>query len=325
MTALTLLVLLSAGTDAPTPETRAIGYLAREVPRWARENRCYSCHNNGDAARALYEAKRLGLLPPATGPRDVDPLADTTRWLARPEGWDHNGGDGPFSDKMLARVQFASALAAAVATGALTDRKPLEVAAERLARDQAADGSWPIEGEPNVLGSPAAYGRPLATLAARNALRAADPVRHREAVARADRWLRTRPVARVMDASVALLALTAPGRDRDDNADAPLRDKALDRLRGGQSDDGGWGPYVDSPPEPFDTALALLALSRLGSTPETRAFIARGRAYFAANQRDDGGWTETTRPAGAESYAQRISTTGWAALALLATRGTPSR
>jgi hypothetical protein len=44
-----------------TPEARAMGFLAVEVPRWSRENRCFSCHNNGDAARALYQASRVGL------------------------------------------------------------------------------------------------------------------------------------------------------------------------------------------------------------------------------------------------------------------------
>ena len=34
-------------------------------------------------------------------------------------------------------------------------------------------------------------------------------------------------------------------------------------------------------------------------------------------QEADGSWPETTRPPGADSYAQRISTTGWALLALL--------
>src|SRR5436190_18438939 len=86
---------------SPSPERRALAYLAREVPRWSRENRCFSCHNNGDAARALYEAlSRNEPVPP-------EALADTTRWLARPQGWDHNGGDGPFRDKRPALVQFA--------------------------------------------------------------------------------------------------------------------------------------------------------------------------------------------------------------------------
>jgi hypothetical protein len=34
----------------PLPERRAVAFLTREVPRWSVENRCFSCHNNGDAS-----------------------------------------------------------------------------------------------------------------------------------------------------------------------------------------------------------------------------------------------------------------------------------
>src|SRR5262249_25750881 len=34
-------------------EERAVAYLVREVPLWSQENHCFSCHNNGDGARAL--------------------------------------------------------------------------------------------------------------------------------------------------------------------------------------------------------------------------------------------------------------------------------
>src|SRR5438270_2003806 len=110
--------LVAAGTDGDRvpPEARAVAFLAREVPRWSRENHCYSCHNNGDAARALYTAARLGLAVPP------EAMADTTRWLSKPDGWDDNGGEGPFSGKRLARIEFAAALATAVAAGAGKDR-----------------------------------------------------------------------------------------------------------------------------------------------------------------------------------------------------------
>ncbi len=146
--------VLGAGPDPnqPTPEARAVGFLSREVPRWSRENHCYSCHNNGDAAQALYEAARAGYRVPDKA------LADTTGWLSQPAGWDHNGGDGPFSDKRLARAVFTATLAVAVKTGRVSDRAALVRAAERLVRDQAPDGSWTFEGE-ETPGSPAALAR----------------------------------------------------------------------------------------------------------------------------------------------------------------------
>lgn len=293
------------------PEARASAFLAREVPRWSRENRCFSCHNNGDAARALYEARRAGLRVPDQA------TADTTAWLARPSSWDRNGGDGPFSDKRLARVAFTAALGTATATGSIPDRRALRAAADRLARDQADDGSWPIEGE-GAPGSPAAYGRALATLLARDSLAAADPDRFRPAIARANAWLSRREPASVADAAVVLMS-AAP-------ANGARRRAALALLERAQSDDGGWGPYPGSPPEPFDTAIALIGLARIGeATGPARRMIDRGRAFLIAGQRDDGSWPETTRPAGATSYAQRISTTGWSLLALLATRAAGPR
>jgi len=61
------------------------------------------------------------------------------------------------------------------------------------------------------------------------------------------------------------------------------------------------------PSEVFDTAVAVIALGGDG----------RGRAWLVGRQQAEGGWAETTRPAGSQSYAQHISTTAWALLALL--------
>jgi len=302
---------LGAG-DVVAPEDRAVAYLAREVPRWSAENRCFSCHNNGDGARALLVASGGSGRVPGVA------LAETTRWLAKPEGWDRNGGDGPSGDKRLARVQFAAALAEAVAVGRVADRSSALRAAGRLARDQAEDGSWRLD-EEESLGSPATYGLPLATFTALEVLRAADPdgTRFRDAIERADRWLSRREPGSTLDAAAGLLALGS----RADPAAASRRRRLLDFLRAGRSDEGGWGPYRDSPPEPFDTAVVLLALARKRDEPGSDTWIRGGRAYLISTQFDDGSWPETTRPPGGESYAQRVSTTGWATRALLATRG----
>lgn len=291
------------------PERRALAYLAREVPRWSAENKCFSCHNNGDAARALYRAVRTGEQVPDAA------LVDTTRWLEHPEGWEHNGGEGAFSDKVLARVQFAAALADAVDAGLSKDRAALDRAAERLVGDQGADGSWRVDAG-GAVGSPATYGPSLATAMALRTLRAADPGRFAAAIDRADRWLCAAPVANVLDAGAALMAVG----DADDAEAKAQAGRCLDLIRKAEASRGGWGPFVNAPAEPFDTALVLLALARCGDIPGRSELIRCGREFLIASQLPDGSWPETTRPPDGESYAQRLSTAGWALQALIATR-----
>jgi hypothetical protein len=128
-------------------------------------------------------------------------------------------------------------------------------------------------------------------------------------------------VETVLDAAAILLALAR-------SSDPAARKQALrafESIRKGEAKRGGWGPETTSPPEVFDTALVLLALVEQEQTAEVRAWIERGRTYLLLSQEADGNWPETTRPSGADSYAQRLSTSGWATLALLATRSTSSR
>src|SRR6476646_8487740 len=86
------------------PEQRAADYLAREVASWERENHCYSCHNNGDGARALFAARRAGLTVPDGA------LAGTIEWLRRPAAWSEKHGTPGVQNVTLANIQFAGAL-----------------------------------------------------------------------------------------------------------------------------------------------------------------------------------------------------------------------
>jgi len=99
------------GDAAAAAEKKAVEFLQREVPAWSRENGCFSCHNNGDAARALYAAQARGRRLPSKV------LADTTAWISKPARWEHNKGDPAFNDSRLANLQFAAALAAAFQAG----------------------------------------------------------------------------------------------------------------------------------------------------------------------------------------------------------------
>jgi hypothetical protein len=262
----------------------ALRYLEQEVPRWERENGCFSCHNNGDGARALMLARSLGFRV-----NDVA-VRDTLGWLERPASWE---------PKALARVQFATTVLTAIETGALLDRKPLLEAAELLAADQSGDGSWQVEA-PGTLGSATTYGPYLATYLAGRALREADARRYAEAIGKADRWLRARSPENPLDAGAHFLA---------------TRSKAsLDLLLRTQTASGSWLN------EPFDTAIALWALSTADRTPDIADRIARARAWLLLKQYPEGGWPGTTRPAGGSSYAQHISTSAWAAAALARTQ-----
>jgi hypothetical protein len=65
-----------------------------------------------------------------------------------------------------------------------------------------------------------------------------------------------------------------------------------------------------------DVALAAPSYSKGDLT----SALSRARGYLVKMQMSDGSWPETTRPSNQESYAQRISTTGWALLALMESR-----
>jgi hypothetical protein len=293
---------------------RGIAYLTKEVPKWHAEHPCYSCHNNGDATRALIVGAERGYAIGAA----VD---DTVDFLRVPARWDQNKAPGGFDDRTLARIQFGSALAAAARAGRAPDSTLVD-AAKILVGDQQGDGSWTLDVSKS-LASPTTYGTLLATASARATLVASGREPDDFAIVQTDRFFRGVQVENVIDAAAVILGLDVAEDVMAEN----LRATCLRIIREGQAPSGGWGPFVTAAPQVFDTALTLLALNLMESDvrlarkvyrpEELRDALTRGRDYLVSQQQSDGGWPETTRPAGQESYAQRISTTGWALLALL--------
>lgn len=300
----------AADDPAENAERKAVEFLQRHVPMWRRENGCFSCHNNGDAARALYAAMRHGYSIRG------DVLEETTAWLARPALWDENKGDPGFNDKRLANLQFAAALVAAFDAGKWNDRTALAEAAQRIVADQGADGAWHIE-PGNAVGSPGTYGTTLATYIGLQTLGRASLPATDQAIRKARAWLRKQEPSNIPAAATLIFACTVEPSDEND---ARKKNASLRAIQLAQSSDGGWGPYADAPSEPFDTSVVLLALSKASDASGVAEMIPRGRRFLALRQNADGSWPATTRPPGGESYAQSISTTGWATLALLATR-----
>ena len=308
----------ATAVDRADPYTVAIAkgvdYLKAEVPKWKAEHPCYSCHNNGDATRALLVAGSKGY--------DLGTsLDDTLAFLKQPATWDQNKAPSGFDDKTLAKIQFASALALAERHGKASSTA-LEAAAKLLVAEQKPDGSWELDSSQS-LGSPATYGTIIATWSARSSLIASGMQPDNFTIVQADKWIRGLTPENVLDASATVLALDLASDVMAEN----LRRNCLSILRTGQSPAGGWGPYVTAAPQVFDTAMAVLALGSLEAEPrlarsayrveELKEAVANGKKYVVSQQRPDGSWPETTRPANQESYAQRISTAGWAMLALM--------
>jgi hypothetical protein len=290
-----VIAALIAAALANAQESRAVAYLARESASWRPSNGCFSCHNNGDAARALYVAA-------ATYPEAREALAETNNWLAHPERWNENRGNPAVSDKALAAIQFASALAQGLHAGEIAGRTALAKAAAALVSHQSASGAWEIDPDSGA-GSPCTYGPALATHFAAKVLELAGA--HPGEARRAREWLRNYPPRSNVDRAAILMAFPGNRRIQAD-------------LLAAQSGDGGWGPHPKTPSENFDTALALIALAQ---SRGPAAAAGRGRRFLLERQQESGGWQETTRPAGSQSYAQHISTSAWAALALIATNG----
>lgn len=306
---LTLVALLFAACQSPSdrtpvasPESRAINFLAREVPAWSRENGCYSCHNNGDGARALF----VGLRNKYAISNEA--IEDTLAWITAPENWGKNKGDPGFSDQRLADIQFAATLLSAIELRLVRNPTALDQAAARLVPHQSENGAWDVEPQ-NPAGSPVTYGTALATYLAWKTLSAAGEPSSTSARKKAERWLASAKIDSVTSAA-ALLLFAAETRD------GKMQNVSSSYLRKHQLSGGGWGPYPLSPAEAFDTAIAILALSKITGTKPS---LSGARAWLTSQQNPDGSWPATTRPSGGESYAQQISTTAWVTLALLST------
>lgn len=297
----------TAGAEGSALE-RGLIYLQREVPAWNAENGCYSCHNNGDGARALYAASRKGF---AISERA---LADTTDWLSRPWAWDKNKGDPEFSDKKLANIQFGAALVSSMKAGSLEDRSALVAAARRIAAEQLPDGNWRMEAV-GTLGSPVTYGDLLGTRMALLTLRRTGMEEFAERIQKGEMWMAAQRPKNALSLAALVLART----DSEVEIPKEVEREWMEKLEQWRTSDGGWGPWPVSPAEVFDTAMALLALDRITRNDRMEDLVESGRAYLERTQEADGGWPATTRPPGERSYAQRVSTSAWAVLALLET------
>ncbi len=296
-----------------TPSQKAFRYLASESLQWARDNKCYSCHNNGDAARALF------LTASDSNEFSNPQWNELFSWYRKPEGWiDATNSDLDLSPT-LGLVQFGaasrSALRHAPSFSRATDASRLQ---SRILAAQHEDGFWRVESEGQI-GSPGTYGNVLGTLMALEILAYEPTPQVQTAITRSIDWVYAQsPQATIELAAGAQILKRSPAPEKQSKSNRWLR-----TLVDQQNSDGGWGPYRSQFSEVFDTAIALIALSAQTTPKIGGPAIHRGRSFLFKTQESYGGWPETTRPTGGTSYAQHISTSAWALIAINAIADQP--
>jgi squalene cyclase len=102
----------------------------------------------------------------------------------------------------------------------------------------------------------------------------------------------------------------------------------VEKLRGTQKTDGGWGQTKEAKSDAYATGQALYALAEAGVKPDDEA-VRKAQTFLAKTQRQDGGWAMDTRailrngkpPTNLEPITHAGS--AWAVLGLV--RSSPAR
>lgn len=239
-------------------------------------------------------------------------MRELLSWLNQPDEWLKSTSEGVGESPILTYIQFGTARAEAVNAGIMFPAPKVETKIfQKLVSTQSEAGFWHLEPEGNV-GSPGTYGNALASYQAISLLKSAPSKIYGSTIQRCYHWAAGfEPKATIDVAAIALILSDA------DSAPWKQRSKTWRlHLLKSQNQDGGWGPFPNRFSEVFDTAIASIALSQRSHIDENRDHLKQARTFLIGTQEEDGGWPETTRPTGGVSYAQHISTTSWALIAL---------
>lgn len=256
---------------------RGLAYIESAGVKWKEERGCASCHHVPMMIWTLGEAKRHGY------PVNERVLSEITEWVLRED----NAAKILYpADTPPEKQTFTIAATFVALAFSKTSPPPANAArfATFLMEKQNGDGSWPASGK-----LPVNAGVEAATIMNRMALSAPWGGDARSSVQKADEWLLAQPPSgdfQVRNLQLLLAArLNAP-----DSTIATL----IDRLCERQNPDGGWAQLSTMPSDAFATGQALFALAsaRCGyHFPPT----ARGVAFLASSQQEDGSWPMASR------------------------------
>jgi hypothetical protein len=302
--------------DVGAAVERGLAFLVKDGQAWKDKHNCTSCHHAALAILAMREAKQRGHAV------DERVLTELTKWVAE-------SGDGKFGMARPASAPKAASPKAVYFALALgSDPRPDSAAQKGLkqllktvASEQTENGSWSTwpETRPPIFGSSDESLTLLATLAVLPVAAAGDEA----AKAVRDKAIHWLAETRTDDdpQSIALRLVLWIRLQRPEKEWQPL----VQRIKGRQNADGGWGQNKEMASDAWATGQALYALAHSGVKSEDPA-IRRGHAFLIRSQLADGSWPMTSRPTkpGGEGSKSRIPITGagsaWAVLGLVRSR-----
>jgi ankyrin repeat protein len=271
---------LSSDEQIANATVRALGAIQKAQATWYTTNKqvCASCHHQYQPALAFRAARERGLPVNEEIARADASKAFTFADLDRAVQYTHI---------IEPAMDDAYRLVAAHASG-VQPNLGTAVYARLLISRQNREGDWDgFHQRP-----PSSYSRfTMAALGLRSVQLYHHPSQKaaaNDAVARARRFLESRPAKATEERAYQLIGLKWAGADR-----ATLQRLARE-LKATQRPDGGWSSLPSRQSEVYSTAQALVAL-REGGVGEIDRDWRRGLEYLLKTQQPDGSWRMTTR------------------------------
>jgi squalene-hopene/tetraprenyl-beta-curcumene cyclase len=284
---LTLLPAVAAAAD-PAPNVketinRGLTFLAKDNLAWKEKRQCAECHHAPFTIWALSEGKKRGYAV------DEKALDDLTNWVLTKDHLTKLVAKPPKQEK--AELNEAPLLLAlgVEAGGAKSAPDGLKELLASVLGDQDKDGSWRLSYEFRPVGSSPEVLTTLALLAL-SAPNAPDMGPEGKAAReRGLRWLRKAGSDEELQAAALRLILW-----RRMGQPAGEWEPLVEKLRGAQAADGGFGQVPKAKSDAYATGQALYALAEAGVKPDDEA-VRKAQSFLAKTQREDGGWAMVSR------------------------------
>jgi squalene-hopene/tetraprenyl-beta-curcumene cyclase len=310
--------------DAPTREQartaieRGLAFLIKDAEKWQEEHDCATCHHGTMTTWALSEARSQGYAVADHTLRDV------TQWTKeRLANIDKPRDARPGWNMVNTPAVYLALMAQAVPAQEAISREELQRIVGHLLRHQEEDGSWAWSLAPAGNRPPPVFeSDEVVTLMVDIALGPHAPAdlhaksSAREGREKASAWLeKIRPAGSTQATAIRLFRDVQAGRPPTE------LEPGINRLRGLQNDDGGWGQEANLPSDAYATGQALYFLS-LAGVARDRNEIQRGVAFLVSRQKKDGSWPMTSHAhPGAKPMTNPVPITyfgsAWATLGLM--------